>query len=36
MRELAIQYIRKNIQKGCLAYSQHAIERMLDRGIEDY
>ena len=35
MRELAIQYIRKNIQKGCLDYSQHAIERMLERGIED-
>ena len=36
MSELAIQYIRKNVQKGYLDYSQHALERMLEREIEDF
>lgn len=36
MCELAIQYIRKNVHKGYFEYSQHALERMLEREIEDY
>jgi len=34
MSGLAIQYIRKNVQKGCLDYTQHAMERMHEREIE--
>ena len=29
MSELAVQYIRTNVKKGFLDYSQHALERML-------
>jgi len=35
MSELAVQYIRTNVKKGFLDYSQHALERMLEREIAD-